>query len=268
MIIDAKADLSCLISFVTQLFGVEASIDVQVTVRGKKYDISGVTTVKDLQEQLKESGVEPSQHTILFGGKRLEDDDVLSDAGVEDGAQLSVIPRISKPKAKKPKTAAAPTTSASPQMNADTQSMMEQYMKNSGIDTSKLDEMMKSMGGGDGMPDMQESLKQMSSMMNSPMFQEFMNDPENLEKSRQMILNNPVLKGMMSGMPGMDELLNDPVAWREAMMAAANMYKNMDPEDLMKAMGGGQPGGLFDGTLDPSSLAAAKALDELDEDDD
>ncbi|GAX22966.1 hypothetical protein FisN_15Hh139 [Fistulifera solaris] len=262
-----KLAFSSLLSLLV-LFGVEASIDVQVTVRGKKYDISGVTTVKDLQEQLKESGVEPSQHTILFGGKRLEDDDVLSDAGVEDGAQLSVIPRISKPKAKKTKTAAAPTTSASPQMNADTQSMMEQYMKNSGIDTSKLDEMMKSMGGGDGMPDMQESLKQMSSMMNSPVFQDFMNDPENLEKSRQMILNNPMLKGMMSGMPGMDELLNDPVAWREAMMAAANMYKNMDPEDLMKAMGGGQPGGLFDGTLDPSSLAAAKALDELDEDDD
>ena len=246
---------------------------MQVTVRGKKYEISGVTTVKDLQEQLqKESGVEPSQHTILFGGKRLEEDDVLSDAGVEDGAQLSVIPKISKPKKKKAKSAAAvPSTSASPQMNADTKSMMEDYMKNSGIDTSKLDEMMKSMGGGDGggMPDMQESLKQMSSMMNSPMFQDFMNDPENLEKSRQMILTNPMLKGMMSGMPGMDELLNDPVAWREAMMAAATMYKNMDPEDLMKAMGGGQPGaGLFDGNLDPSSLAAAKALDELDEDDD
>lgn len=260
--------LSDSLRFSLKLFGVDASLDVQVTVRGKKYDISGVTTVKELQAQLqKESGVEPSQHTILFGGKRLEDDDVLSDAGVEDGAQLSVIPRISKskPKTKKAKTSA----SASPQMKSDTKSMLEDYMKNSGIDTSKLDEMMKSMGGGNGeIPDMQESLKQMSSMMNSPVFQEFMNDPENLEKSRQMILNNPMLKGMMSGMPGMDELLNDPVAWREAMMAAANMYKNMDPEDLMKAMGGGQPGGLFDGNLDPSSLAAAKALDELDEDDD
>ena len=33
-------------------------------------------------------------------------------------------------------------------------------------------------------------------------------------------------------------MLNDPVAWREAMQAAANLYRNMDPEDLMKAMMG------------------------------
>jgi hypothetical protein len=63
----------------------------------------------------------------------------------------------------------------------------------------------------------------------------------------------------------MEDILNDPVAWREAMMAAANMYKNMDPEQLMNAMGENPGAGLFDGTLDNS--AAAAALDELDEDD-
>ena len=38
-------------------------------------------------------------------------------------------------------------------------------------------------------------------------------------------------------MPGMDEILNDPVKWRQTMIAAAEMYKNMG-SDLMKAMEG------------------------------
>lgn len=78
---------------------------------------------------------------------------------------------------------------------------------------------------------------------------------------------------MMAGMPGMEELLNDPDAWREAMQAAAQMYQNMDPNQMMSMMGGmgdmgGMPGagGLFDGTLDNS--AATAALDELSEGDD
>jgi hypothetical protein len=54
---------------------------------------------------------------------------------------------------------------------------------------------MKSMGGGDGKPpSMEESMKMMQEMVNSPIFQEYMNDPERLEQSRQMILNNPMLK--------------------------------------------------------------------------
>lgn len=77
---------------------------------------------------------------------------------------------------------------------------------------------------------------------------------------------------MMAGMPGMEELLNDPDAWREAMQAAAAMYQNMDPNQLMNSMMGnmdGLPpgaGGLFDGNLDNN--AATAALDELSEGDD
>ena len=77
---------------------------------------------------------------------------------------------------------------------------------------------------------------------------------------------------MMAGMPGMSELLNDPNAWKEAMQAAASMYKNMDPTQMMNAMMGnmdGLPGagGLFDGNnLDNN--AATAALDELSEGED
>jgi hypothetical protein len=245
--------------------------NVQVTLRGKKYDISEVTTVKELKERVqKESGEEPSQHSLLFGGKRLKSSDVLSDVGVPEGAQLSMVPASLTKKTDPTKKSAA--VAGTP----DTKNMMEDYMKQAGIDTSQIDEIMKSMGGMGGSgeaPSMKESLDMMSDMMKSPMFQQFMNDPEQLEKSRQMILSNPMMKGMMSGMPGMDEILNDPMAWKEAMTAAASMYQSMDPEQLMKAMGGanpmggGSPGaGLFDGTQLENSAAAA-ALNELDEDD-
>lgn len=69
----------------------------------------------------------------------------------------------------------------------------------------------------------------------------------------------------------MAELLNDPVAWKEAMQAAASMYQNMDPTQMMNSMMGnmdGLPGAgnLFDGNLDNN--AAAAALDELSEGED
>jgi len=70
-------------------------------------------------------------------------------------------------------------------------------MKQAGLDTGKLDELMGSLGGAGGeggMPSMEESMKMMSNMMNSPMIQEMMSDPERLEQSRQMILQNPMLK--------------------------------------------------------------------------
>jgi hypothetical protein len=244
--------------------------NVQVTLRGKKYDVTDVRTVQDLQDRIEEvSGIlAPQQGRVLFDGKRLESTDVLADVGVADGAQLNIVPS-SKAAGKVKKTA---TTTES---KTDSAAMMEDYLRQAGLDGDKLDELMKGMSGSDGkVPSMEESLGMMNEMMNSPIFQEYMSDPAKLEESRQMILNNPMLKSMMAGMPGMEDILNDPEAWREAMQAAASLYKNMDKNQLTQAMmgmggmGGGMPdfgGNMFDGTLDNS--AAAAALDELDEDD-
>eukprot|EP00568_Trieres_chinensis_P008623 CAMPEP_0183302136 /NCGR_PEP_ID=MMETSP0160_2-20130417/8028_1 /TAXON_ID=2839 ORGANISM="Odontella Sinensis, Strain Grunow 1884" /NCGR_SAMPLE_ID=MMETSP0160_2 /ASSEMBLY_ACC=CAM_ASM_000250 /LENGTH=179 /DNA_ID=CAMNT_0025464867 /DNA_START=193 /DNA_END=729 /DNA_ORIENTATION=- len=115
-------------------------------------------------------------------------------------------------------------------------SSMEEMMKAAGVDADKLDELMKSMPGGEGdMPSVEESMNAMQEMVNSPMFQQYMNDPEQLEKSRQMILENPMMKSMMGSMPGMEDILNDPEKWRETMQAAGEMYKNMG-SNLMETM--------------------------------
>lgn len=256
--------------------------NLSVTLRGKRYDIDAdVETVGQLKEQVaKVSGIDSPQ-SVLYNGQRLADDAVLGDVGVEEGSNLNMVPATTSTKKKKKTstTTTSTTTTASVAANP-----MANYLQQAGVDAAQFEsmlsgngdmpdmsELMKSLGGDGKMPDMKESLDMMSSMMNSPMFKEYMSDPEKLEESRQMILSNPMLKSMMAGMPGMQELLEDKDAWCAAMQAAASMYSQMDSDTLMKAMmggggAGGMPtGGLFDGTLDQSTAAAA--LDELDEDD-
>lgn len=253
--------------------------DLQVTLRGKQYVLpQDVKTVPELQVAVSAaSGLVQSDieaQSILYQGKRLEPNAVLGDVGVTNGASLSMVPASSTTDKKKKKKQTAAVSSSSSDTSSDSNSMdamMKDYLAKSGIDPAQVDEMMKNMGGPGGQQSMQEAMQAMSNMMQSPIFKEFMTDPEKLEQSRQMILSNPMLKGMMAGMPGMEELLNDKDAWREAMMAAASLYQNMDQDELMKGImsgltGGAPPAGLFDGTLDPSSSTAA-ALEELEEDD-
>jgi Ubiquitin family len=234
--------------------------NLSVSLRGKQYDVSDVSTVKELQTKIQAvSGIDADQQgNVMFGGKLLESDAILKDAGVDDGSSISILP------------AGFPSKEE-----------LEERLEQAGVSKDKLEEMMKSLGGGDGagMPSLEDSVKAMTDVMNSPMFQEMMSDPAKLEQSRQMILNNAMLKGMMGSMPGMEDLLNDEVAWRQAMQAAAELYKNMDANDLVQAMmGGGAAGGgaganfmdmdlLGNGTPMDTSSTAAKALEELDEDD-
>jgi Ubiquitin family len=257
---------------------------VSVTLRGQKYEVSDVSTVGELQDKVSAlSGIAAKQQgRVIFGGKRLDSDTVLVEAGVPtEGAHLNMVPSSTSSKKKKAAAGLAKSVTTNDKAATATSSsgsgnnIMADLLKQSGIDSSALDEMMKSLGGGDGKdaPNLEQGFQAMTEAMNSPLFKEMMSDPERLEQSRQMILGNPMLKSMMSSMPGLEDILNDPVAWRQAMQAAAELYKNMDTDTLMKAMMGGaeaaaanMPGssgtsadgtnGIFDG-----------ALSELDEDD-
>lgn len=254
--------------------------NVQVTLKGKKYQIDDVTTLAELQERLEEqSGIVPSkQGKILHNGKRLVEDS-LSEAGVLEGDKLNCVPSksSSKKKASSATKAAAPAAAAESSGDAgmgDLNDMINKMMSGAGGPP-----------GAGGMPDMAEQMKMMKEMTNSPLFSEYMSNPEKLEEGRQAILNNPMMKSMMSGMPGMAELLEDKEAWAQAMQAAAGIMQSMDPEDMMKMMEaqgmggaggmggmppgmggmGGMGGGLFDGA---SNAAVSSALDELSEGED
>lgn len=151
--------------------------NIQVNFVGKVFDIEAATTPEDLQEavQKQSGGPELEDVTFTMSGKPLPPKALLREAGVTDGAKIDMAPGAGS---------------------------MQELMKQAGVDTDKLDEMMKSMGmgaGGDGKaPSMEESMNMMKDMMNSPMIKDMMSDPERLEQSRQMILNNPMLKVRMA----------------------------------------------------------------------
>lgn len=131
---------------------------LSVTLRGKRYDIDEVTTVRDLQEKLEEqSGVNPKQQgRIIFGGKSLAPDTILEEAGVpNDGsASLTIVPA----------TASASKTKKKAAKKSSTISLTKDPTKMPNFDKSKVEEMMKKMGG-EGMPSLEESIKSMSEAM-------------------------------------------------------------------------------------------------------
>lgn len=263
--------------------------NIQVTLKGKKYQIDDVTTVSELQERLEErSGIAPAkQGKILHNGKRLSSSGdnngatSLSEAGVSAGDSLSCIPskKTSASSTKKKSAAATPAAASA----APESSSADESIKDLNDMVTKM--IAGGMGGGSGdggMPDMAEQVKMMKDLTSSPLFSEFMNDPAKLEESRQAIINNPMMKSMMSSMPGMSELLENKEAWAQAMQAAVGLMQQMEPEDMMKMVeaqsaalgGGGMPGmgggggggggGLFDG----AGAGASSALDELSEGED
>ena len=83
-----------------------------MTLRGKKYDVSDVTTVAELQERISEaSGVDPSQQgRVLFDGQRLDSKAILSDVGVTEGSQLNLVPGSKKKKSSSSSSGAAAAT--------------------------------------------------------------------------------------------------------------------------------------------------------------
>jgi hypothetical protein len=276
-------------------------LSVLVTLRGKKYSISNVSTVEEARQKVEEqSGVSLQKQTVLFGGSKLKSTDVLDEVGVSNGAVLNLVPKkkasssstsTSAVSASASAAASAAASASAPSSGAEAMESAAEAVKGmleqAGVDPEQLSQLMG--GGADGngkMPDMQESMEMMQNLMSSPMFQEFMNDPAKLEQSRKMILENEMMKGMMAGLPGFDEILNDPDQWRETMQAAANMYKSMGSSLMSAMMGAGgdmntnnnnnwgmPPSSAFGGLggfdmAGATATTAPTALDELSEGED
>jgi hypothetical protein len=266
-----------------QVHGNKPIRSISVTVRGKKFDVEDAVTVQDILGQVKEAaGVEGR---LLFGGRQLAATDSLEDVGIKEGDSLQMVPSTgtsagaasgaaNKKKKVKPKTVHSTSVTVDSGGNSGNGGngggggggMPDLNALLKGATGEGMPDLSAMFQG--GMPDMSESLDMMSNMMKSPIFQEYMSDPEKLEESRQMILQNPMMRQMMTQMPGMSEILENKDAWREAMTAAANIYKEMDPDQLKQAMMGNLPGpNDMDGLFGNNNNGENDALDELDEDD-
>lgn len=273
----------------TLLVSVESSnpLNVQINFRGQIHEIGNVSTLTELQSEIENTTqLEKSKQGILFQGKNLLSSTIgdadLEELGLVEGSVLNVVPKKSKKSSKKSSAAKLvsddkTSNESKSQSPLDSQmAKMEEMLKAQGIDPEELKKMMPEDGK---MPDPSEAMNMMKDMMSSPMFDSYMNDEDRLEESRQAILNNPMMKNAMKSVPGFDEILNSKEMWRDTMRAAAQMYKNMDPDQLsaMMNMGmggaGGMPGaGGFPnmdmGGLFGSSSPSNAALDELSEGDD
>lgn len=268
--------------------GRTTSVDVKVTLRGKKYTVRNVRTVRELQLEIEgQSGVVPGkQGRLLFGGKRLKLSDILNDVGIVDGSVVNVVPTSKTHKSsttvknsnRRESNAQKNSVDTSPGPSGNTSARyignnsIETMFQRSGINSNTLEALNKYLPlGSDGkVPDLHESIKLIQEMMNNPEFQNYLNDPVKLEESRNMILNQPMIRHMMESFPGFMDILDDPVKWKETMIAAANMYKVMGGSNMMDPMSNIVSGmfGISNDHLGSFGGVPDLDLDELSEGDD
>lgn len=207
------------------------------------------------------SGITPDRQTILFKGQVLEPGSTTSDYTLASGSIISVVRRISKassksaPAAKPPVSQASSTdTGASASATTTQQPSLDEMMRTMSMggaanstapDFSSLlgaggaagggmGDLASLLGGGGtlggGAPpaSMEQLMAQLPQMMNglmkTPMLQEYLNDPEKQAQSREAILNNPLLKGLLDTDPEFAKVVNDPDKWQASMQAAKSLF--------------------------------------------
>eukprot|EP00639_Heterosigma_akashiwo_P026804 CAMPEP_0194694052 /NCGR_PEP_ID=MMETSP0295-20121207/20990_1 /TAXON_ID=39354 /ORGANISM="Heterosigma akashiwo, Strain CCMP2393" /LENGTH=226 /DNA_ID=CAMNT_0039585237 /DNA_START=27 /DNA_END=707 /DNA_ORIENTATION=+ len=187
------------------ILSVATAVNVVATLRGTKYTVDA-TTVADVSAQIEaQASLAADQQAVLFKGKILDPEDDLAAAGVQDGDALNIVPN------RRPK-AARPAGEALPEAGAEA-----------------TDAMAGCPGGVPSFEDMgikeEEYEAMLDQMYDSDMFSQLFGDPEKLEETRQALISNPMMKQMFGSMPGFEEILNDPDAFREAMTTAQQEMK-------------------------------------------
>ena len=207
-------------------------MSLSVTLRGKKYDVAGAESVADVQRSIEEqAGLSAAQQAVLFDGKMLSADAKLADVGLSDGDVVNVVPM--KPKKAAEASADAAGGALGPAASAVSKDPSDLFGGGVGGDAGA-----GGAGGADlssalssalGMPDMsklgdmdmgamgEQYEKMMEQMMDSPMIDELLNDPEKIEQSRQLILQNPMMVNMFKSVPGLEDVVNDKEKWAQQM---------------------------------------------------
>ncbi|KAA8495031.1 Peptidyl-prolyl cis-trans isomerase Mip [Porphyridium purpureum] len=105
-----------------------------------------------------------------------------------------------------------------------------------GMDLNAMMQMLGGLGGGNqadggaggagGAADIMAQLpNMMSGLWNSEAMQEYLNDPEKQEASREAIRQNPMLSQWLQSDPEFAKVVNDPSKWHESMEAAKAMFE-------------------------------------------
>lgn len=84
-------------------------------------------------------------------------------------------------------------------------------------------------GGAGGAPPNMDSIMQqlpamMNGLLNTPMLQDFLQDPAKQEESRAALMNSPLLKHVVDSDPEFAKVVNDPEKWKASMAAARSLF--------------------------------------------
>jgi len=94
---------------------------------------------------------------------------------------------------------------------------------------------------------LQAQMGQMAKLMNSDEgramgakmmqdMQEVLTDPEKLQAGLQQLTENPELKGLADAVPGLREMMDDPVKMQEQVQKTAELFQKMGDPEAMKEM--------------------------------
>jgi ubiquilin len=176
-------------------------------------DVDGALTVRELKERLAgPSRVAPELQRLIHKGRVLSDQSSLEHYGIADGDSLHLVQGA---------PAAAAAASVSAPSSATSSAAADPF----------------GLGGGPGGDRMQ-------SVMNSPMMQSLLNNPEMMQA---LLMANPQIQAMLEQNPQLRHVLNDPELLRQSLQAARNpamMQEMMRNQDRALANIESLPGGF------------------------
>lgn len=203
------------------------------------------------------SGIAADRQTLLYKGQVLDPDTPLSNYNVSDGVTINVVRRVgakssgSNSKNHSDVSSSSDTISEERKRQASSSSVglgtisedtLSSYMKNLGLSSnfsntdSQLNQLVQSLMGGAQSSgtsgDMSSMSEMLSSIWQTPAMQEYLNDPEKLEASRQAVKNNPFLQPWIQADPEFSKVLNDPERWKTSMEAAKMIFSKTNTSSV------------------------------------
>jgi hypothetical protein len=211
-----------------------------VTLKGEVLYVSQVTTVEELQERLQEElGLDPlEQGRVTFRGKVLESTDCLSEAGMEDGDQINIIPTMMANQWKlMTDMGGGLLTLIERVQGKGKDNVTSEERKDMEVMTKLYDDLTK-------VPYMQDEMERFSEHLRSPATMERATDPERIESLRHVILHNPMLLKYVTESKASQEALQDPDAWFRYVQDSVQQWQTMDGYELWQKL---NDGNLFGG---------------------
>ncbi|KAF7459315.1 Ubiquitin family protein [Cryptosporidium felis] len=217
----------------------EVSITFKVS-GGTQFNVSVPRTksIKEIKEQISElSKIPISQQRLIYKGRILKDNDILDDMKVESGHTMHLVRSGAQMEQNKPQNSTSqaannnfsnsnqssnissfetnPNTGVNTTANDPITSMVENLLNNSdfGLQAQTLRNNAQGNNQFSGIPNPNNSgaIPDFSSLMNSPIFQQSINElANNPQLVRNLLNSNPMFAQLSANNPMVEQMLNNP----------------------------------------------------------